>query len=116
LVSEPHALQLSVVLQVLKQQVSRKLRKPLDARFWQRRYYDFNVCSSDKRVEKLRYMHRNPVRRGLAEKPEDWLWSSFHHYLTGERGTVKIESRWEAWNREHREASVNPTLRKTGEE
>jgi len=27
---------------------------------WQRRFYDFVVFSEKKRVEKLRYMHRNP--------------------------------------------------------
>jgi len=37
---------------------------------WQGRYYDFNVCTPAKRVDKLRYMHRNPVRRGLVEAPE----------------------------------------------
>ena len=115
LVSEPQSLQLSATLQVLKQQVSRKLKRPCEIRFWQRRYYDFTVCSHQKRVEKLRYMHRNPVRRGLVKKPEDWPWSSFHHSLTGERGTVEIESRWAAWRREKPEASVRPTLRKTGE-
>ncbi|MCU1310433.1 MAG: hypothetical protein JWO20_1558 [Candidatus Angelobacter sp.] len=45
--------------------------------FWQARYYDLNVWSERKRIEKLRYMHRNPVKRGLAETPEDWEWSSF---------------------------------------
>jgi putative transposase len=37
---------------------------------WQPRFYDFNVRTEDKRIEKLRYMHRNPVERGLVEKPE----------------------------------------------
>jgi hypothetical protein len=45
-------------------------------------------------VEKLKYMHRNPVCRGLVEKPEDWPWSSFRHYATGQEGTVEIESGW----------------------
>jgi putative transposase len=40
--------------------------------FRQARYYDFNVWTEAKRVEKLRYMHRNPVVRGLVEKPEVW--------------------------------------------
>jgi hypothetical protein len=31
----------------------------------QARYYDFNVWTKRKGVEKLRYMHRNPVKRGL---------------------------------------------------
>jgi putative transposase len=115
LVSEPRSVLLSVVLQVLKQQVSRKLKRPGDIRFWQRRYYDFNVWNHDKTIEKLKYMHRNPVRRGLAEKPQDWPWSSFRHYLTGDLGAVEIESTWTSWRREHPSASVPPTLPKTGE-
>ena len=63
-------------------------------------YYDFDVWSERKRVEKLRYLHRNPVRRGLVASPEDWAWSSFRHYLTGEEGVVEIESRWTAQRRE----------------
>ena len=65
-----------------------------------RRYYDFNVFSQRKMVEKLRYMHRNPVRRGLAERPEEWPWSSFRHYATGEESTVEIESEWTVRKRE----------------
>ena len=30
---------------------------------WRRRFYDFNVWTERKRIEKLRYMHRNPVKR-----------------------------------------------------
>jgi putative transposase len=66
LVSEPRRSSLSVVLQVLKQQTSRKLKGPEEVQFWQRRYYDFNVNNEEKRVEKLRYMHRNPVKRLLG--------------------------------------------------
>jgi putative transposase len=77
LVSEPRRSTLSVVLQVLKQQTSRKLKARGAVQFWQRRYYEFNVWSEARRIEKLRYMHRNPVKRGLVEKPEHWPWSSF---------------------------------------
>jgi putative transposase len=68
--------------------------------FWQARYYDFNVYSARKHIEKLRYMHRNPVKRGLVENPEDWPWSSFRHYTTGHEGIVEIESNWTANKRE----------------
>jgi len=57
------------------------------------------VHNEEKRVEKLRYMHRNAVVRGLVAKPEDWRWSSFRHYATGIEGTVKIESHWTAAKR-----------------
>jgi putative transposase len=50
-------------------------------------------------VEKLRNVHRNPVKRGLAEKPEGWHWSSFRHYAAGVGGTIEIESQWTASRR-----------------
>jgi putative transposase len=57
---------------------------------WQHRFYDFNVWSERKRVEKLGYMHRNPVERGLVAEPEQWAWSSFRSYAYGEGGAVRI--------------------------
>src|SRR5262245_61118678 len=42
-------------------------------RVWQRRFYDFNVVwSESKRLEKLQYMHGNPVKRRLVASPADW--------------------------------------------
>ncbi len=60
------------------------------AHIWQRRFYDYNVWTQHKRVEKLRYIHRNPVRRGLVEKPEQWRWSSFRDYAYDEPGPVRV--------------------------
>lgn len=62
--------------------------------------YDFNVFTDRKRIEKLKYMHRNPVARGLVAEPEDWAWSSFRHYRSEERGIVEIESPWTAVQRD----------------
>ncbi|MBZ5509989.1 MAG: hypothetical protein LAN70_02355 [Acidobacteriia bacterium] len=45
--------------------------------FWQRRFYDFNQWSARKQSEKLRYMHRNPVRRGLVSAPGYGLGAAF---------------------------------------
>src|SRR5262249_49994595 len=60
-----------------------------------------STCGGEaKRVEKLRYIHRNPVRRGLVARPEDWKWSSFRHYATGVEGVVEIESERTAMKRE----------------
>ena len=100
LISEPERSKLSVVIQMLKQITSQKLHVKELPRFWQVRYYDSPVWTEAKRIEKLRYIHRNPVKRGLAEKPEDWRWSSFVHYATGTEGIVEIESQWTARRRE----------------
>ena len=109
LISEPKMGTPSTVMQVLKQRVSRHLRRrkrrappgPLNLpfaeadgslpHFWQRRFYDFNVWSWGKRKEKLEYMHRNPVTRKLVTHPKSWPWSSWSFYEKGEPGLVKID-------------------------
>ena len=93
LVSEPEVRTLDSTLRVLKGETSKHLKGDR-TQFWQRRYHDFNVHSEAKRVEKLKYMHRNPVTRGLVARPEDWLWSSFNHYATRHPGRVTIASTW----------------------
>jgi putative transposase len=106
LVSEPQRSTLSTMVQALKLGFVRSLpgappmsRKrdetwgtPIETprHFWQARFYDFNVWTEKKRIEKLRYIHRNPVTRGLVDSPEKWKWSSFRWYLCGEIGPVKI--------------------------
>jgi putative transposase len=94
---------LADALKSLKQGVSRRLlgNFPLKPKsgligppehFWQKRYFDLNIRNYAQFVEKLRYIHRNPVRAGLCERPEDWEWSSFRHHATGAEGRVEIES------------------------
>jgi putative transposase len=91
LIGEPPIGTPSTVMQVLKQRVSRRLRcKPRNRvfsgqlklpfrqahdflpQFWQPRFYDFNVWSQSKFVEKLNYMHMNPLKRKLVTHPRDW--------------------------------------------
>ena len=97
LVSEPAVDVLSKAIQALKISVARRAanrRANPTIPLWQKRYYDHNVRNYESFAEKLNYIHQNPVRRGLAEKPEDWNWSSFRHYATAEIGPVQIESQW----------------------
>ena len=62
--------------------------------FWTRRYYDANLCGHDAMVECLRYIHRNPVKRGLVAEPEAWRWASYRHYYLREDGPVLLDSAW----------------------
>lgn len=55
----------------------------LERPMWQPRYYGFNVYTEAKAREKLDYMHKNPVKAGLVEHPEDWPYSSARWYLLG---------------------------------
>jgi putative transposase len=102
LICEPQLGDPSKVMQVVKQRFAQKLlRRRKSARqaslfdrepkhVWQARFYDFNVWSERKRVEKLRYMHRNPLKRGLVLEPQQWRWSSCPWYALGEMGPVKL--------------------------
>jgi putative transposase len=97
LITEPITAPLAKALMALKISTSKRLNySPL----WQVRYYDFNVFTYDKQIEKLKYIHRNPVKRGLVTRPDDWQWSSFPHHMTGVRGTVEVESSWTAFQRD----------------
>jgi putative transposase len=109
LVGEPAKGTLSKVMQVLKQRISRALRKrkrrssrgqlrlPFSEekcepkRFWQRRFYDFNLWSYGKRKEKLTYMHANPVARKVVKHPKDWPWSSWSFYEKIQEGLIRID-------------------------
>lgn len=107
LFSEPERETLSIAIQALKlgfvrsldcdsaiptsRKTSEKWGTPVSPNhFWQARFYDFNVWTEKKRIEKLRYIHRNPVTRGLVDSPEKWQWSSFRWYASGEVGPVRI--------------------------
>src|ERR1700676_1357103 len=109
LLNEPERNTFAQAIKSLKQGVARRLALRAEDSFWQARYYDFNVWSERKFVEKLRYIHRNPVKRGLVERPEEWLWSSFRHYFTGTDGVVEIESQWTA--RRGEKLGIMPTAR-----
>jgi putative transposase len=110
LLSEPERDDLSMVMQVLKQGFARRLLCQLrrsrdrapgglsklilnEQHVWQRRFYDFELWSAEKRQEKLHYMHQNPVRRGLVREPEQWPWSSAGDYLLGEAGPVLVNEK-----------------------
>ncbi len=59
---------------------------------------------------KLDYVHNNPVKRGLVKRPEDWKWSSYRHYAFREKGSVEIESEWEARDRESLKMGTGPRI------
>jgi putative transposase len=60
-------------------------------RVWQRRFYDMNVWSEKKRLEKLNYMHGNPVKRRLVSSPDQWPWSSFRFYYLQDSSLLPID-------------------------
>ena len=109
LLSEPPRGTPSTLLHRLKLRVARKMRKrrrsapPGQMRlafeeggeppraFWQARFYDFNVYSERKKIEKLNYMHANPVMRKLVGHPKDWPWSSWGFYARTGKVLISLD-------------------------
>ena len=128
LISEPRIGTPGTVMQVFKQRVARALpgKRSLESasqlrlwksgaeetakHFWQRRFYDFNVWTAKKRIEKLNYMHMNPVKRGLVSDPKVWLWSSYRFYQYGERTTCTPDREPRYRMDEGKAISQNPHL------
>jgi REP-associated tyrosine transposase len=89
LLSEPQQGTLADAMKSLKQGISRRLVG--DAQhFWQKRYYDFNVRNHSQFLEKLRYIHRNPVKAGLCERPEDCSGAAFATMQPALKGALKL--------------------------
>ena len=60
-------------------------------KFWQPKYYSFEIYSRTKLEEKLDYMHLNPVRAGFVQRAVDWKWSSARWYELRRGVGVPIE-------------------------
>jgi putative transposase len=61
-------------------------------RFWQRGGgYDRNIVEPATAFTEIEYIHNNPVRRGLCQRPEDWLWSSAADYANSRTGSLRID-------------------------
>lgn len=75
-------------------QTSRVLA-PKGERFWKERPRVVPVYSGDILQTKIDYIHRNPMRRGLVENPEEWPYSSFRQIVLGEQGEGLVCDGWE---------------------
>ncbi|TVQ31373.1 MAG: hypothetical protein EA376_09685 [Phycisphaeraceae bacterium] len=61
-------------------------------RFWLRGGgYDRNIYTQKEFEEKFDYIHDNPVRRGLVDRPTDWKWSSARWYDQKRAGPHAID-------------------------
>jgi putative transposase len=74
----------SDILHSLKPNFTKEYKKLIGVdgsmRFWQKSFWDHIIRDEVDFQRHLDYIHYNPVRHGLVEKPEDWLHSSFRHW------------------------------------
>ena len=81
-----YPLTLSTVMESIKVGATKRINRARGecGLLWQPRYFDRALRTVEEYGEKVEYLHLNPVRAGLVERPEDWPWSSVHDYA----GTV----------------------------
>jgi REP element-mobilizing transposase RayT len=64
-----------------------------DYQFWQEGSHPQWIQNEAMLLEKLEYMHDNPVKRGYVDKPEDWRYSSARNYL-GKEALIPVYTEW----------------------
>jgi REP element-mobilizing transposase RayT len=86
------------ILQLLKTCKSR-FKKDRMYQLWQEGSHPQAILSEKMMIQKIEYIHYNPVKRGYVDKPEHWRYSSARDYA-GMEGSLMI-----------RRFSLVPTLR-----
>ena len=77
-----HPLTISRVVQDIKYLASRRLirERGSSGTLWQHQFWERFVRHSKEFNDRLTYMHFNPVRTGLVQKPQEWSWSSYQNF------------------------------------
>ena len=77
-------------LSVIKRAAERRSLKQI-YKVWQDEYHPIALKSERWFVQKLQYMHNNPVRKGFVEVPEYWKYSSARNWLLDDHSIIEIE-------------------------
>jgi putative transposase len=95
IISIPEIKSISNFMRDLKRRTAREyfeLYNLPSGRLWEDRFDDVGLYSEKSFFTKLNYIHQNPVRAGLVEKPEDWPYSSARFYMFEEKRTINVIS------------------------
>jgi REP element-mobilizing transposase RayT len=58
---------------------------------WQEGVHPQSITSDEMMLQKLEYLHNNPVKRGFVASPEHWVYSSAHEWLPGARAAMLVD-------------------------
>ncbi len=61
---------------------------------WQRENYPAVIASEKFFLEKVNYIHKNPVKKRFVAKAEDWLYSSARNRVLNDHSIIKLDD----WN------------------
>ena len=58
---------------------------------WQEGFHPVAITDDEMMVQKLEYVHNNPVKRGLVAAPEHWRYSSAHAWCEGVEPVLRCD-------------------------
>lgn len=59
----------------------KKYKTDSEYQVWHEGFHPKQIISEDMLRQKIEYIHHNPVRIGVVDKMEDWIYSSARNYL-----------------------------------
>jgi len=71
-----------------------KATRKQEYKIWMDRFDDVIISTERMMGIKVNYIHYNPVKAGLVERPEDWKYSSARNYLLDDHSIIKIRTDW----------------------
>lgn len=63
-------------------------------KLWIDRFDDKVIHDENMLLSTIRYIHNNPVVAGLVQKPEDYIYSSIHNYLSNDHSILDVDTEW----------------------
>jgi putative transposase len=84
---------LSYIMQMIKGSFSRKINKIGDknGKIWQKRFYDEGIRNESMLMQKIEYVHNNPLRKNLVNSPEEYSYSSYHCYFGNNKNVLEVD-------------------------
>lgn len=65
-------------------------KRPGEVQFWTHENHAIELYRPEMIETRMNYIHENPVRAGIVEKPEDYLYSSARNY-SGLKGLIEVD-------------------------
>ena len=97
-----YPLTISKIFQAVKvsSTIAVNVRRRERGELWQERFFDHALRTVRDYADKVEYVHLNPVKAGLVERPEDWKWSSWAEYagVSGEEQELRCGLRIDRLN------------------
>ena len=68
-----------------------KVKANKDFQLWQHHYHPIELNSDDLLIQKIEYVHTNPVKAGFVARPQDFLYSSARNFA-GLQSVIDLDS------------------------